>query len=120
MEQTRFAITEGFAPGPRQYPARAVSAGDRKLFQDYFGLDDSATADELKCAVLWLLVSMVAALAAEQRPSAPTSEPESLASALSPNQWNQVEQSIDRALVWLARQQERDGSIDAPDSAQPA
>jgi len=59
-------------------------------------------------------------LAAEPRPSNPVGDPESLASALSPNQWSLVEQSIDRALVWLARQQDSDGSIDAPDNAQPA
>jgi len=74
----------------------------------------------MKCAVLLWVASVIALLAAEPRPSAPGAESESLASALSPNQWKQVEASIDRALVWLARQQESDGSIDAPDSAQPA
>jgi hypothetical protein len=51
---------------------------------------------------------------------APASNVESLASALSPQAWTQVEQSIDRALAWLASQQENDGSFDAPSSAQPA
>ena len=46
--------------------------------------------------------------------------PEPLAAALSPQAWTHVEQSIERALAWLAKQQERDGSIDAPDTAQPA
>ena len=73
----------------------------------------------MKCAVLLWVASVVALLAAEPRPSA-SPESESLASALSANQWKQVEESIDRALAWLARQQESDGSIDAPDSAQPA
>lgn len=47
-------------------------------------------------------------------------EAESLASALSPQTWTQVEQSIDRALAWLAKQQNRNGSFEAPDKAQPA
>ena len=74
----------------------------------------------MKCAVLLWVASLMALLAAEPRSSAPAAESESLASALTPNQWKQVEESIDRALAWLARQQESDGSIDAPDSAQPA
>lgn len=74
----------------------------------------------MKCAAFLLFASATFLLAAETRPATPATEPESLASALTANQWNQVEQSIDRALVWLARQQEGDGSIDAPDSAQPA
>ena len=73
----------------------------------------------MKCAVFLWVASVTALLAAEPKPSA-SPESESLASALSPNQWKQVEESIDRALAWLARQQESDGSIDAPDSAQPA
>ena len=74
----------------------------------------------MKCAAFFLWGSALLLLAAEPRPSTPASEPDSLASALTANQWNQVEQSIDRALAWLARQQESDGSIDAPESAQPA
>ena len=73
----------------------------------------------MKCAVFLWVASVMALLAAEPRPSV-SPESDSLASALSPNQWKQVEESIDRALAWLARQQESDGSIDAPDSAQPA
>lgn len=45
---------------------------------------------------------------------------ESLASALTPQAWEQVEQSIERALAWLAGEQNTDGSFSAPDSAQPA
>jgi hypothetical protein len=62
---------------------------------------------------IWVL-GLLPALA-QSNPSA-----DSLASALTPQQWNQVEQSIDRALAWLAKQQDSDGSIDAPVSAQPA
>src|SRR5690242_20328349 len=65
----------------------------------------------------WCMVSFPSSVrAASPEPAAP----ESLASALSGQAWTQVEQSIDRALAWLAKQQERDGAIDAPDNAQPA
>lgn len=74
----------------------------------------------MKCAIVFWMAGLATLLAAEPRPSAPAASAEPLAGALSPNQWNYVEQSIDRALVWLARQQDNDGSIDAPDSAQPA
>jgi len=45
---------------------------------------------------------------------------ESLASALTPQAWEHVERAIERALAWLARQQNADGSFNAPASAQPA
>src|SRR5688572_26847971 len=70
----------------------------------------------------WVLV-FAASPAFSQTASASAPAPahtESLASALSPQAWTQVEQSIDRALAWLASQQDSDGSIDAPSSAQPA
>ena len=51
---------------------------------------------------------------------AATQESESLAAALTPQAWVRVEQSIERALGWLARQQNADGSFNAPVSAQPA
>ncbi len=50
----------------------------------------------------------------------PVTPTESLASALTPQAWTRVEGAIDRALDWLSRQQNRDGSFAAPDSAQPA
>src|SRR5687767_894799 len=46
--------------------------------------------------------------------------PEPLASAISPQAWTHVEQPIHRALAWLAREQDSDGSYEGPDSAQPA
>ena len=45
---------------------------------------------------------------------------ESLASALSPAEWIQVEGCVDRALAWIASQQAPDGSFPTPPSAQPA
>jgi hypothetical protein len=57
---------------------------------------------------------------AQARTGATPQEPETLASALSPQAWNQVEQSIERALLWLSRQQRGDGSFNAPLNAQPA
>jgi hypothetical protein len=48
------------------------------------------------------------------------STPEPLADAITPQAWTHVEQAIDRALAWLAKEQGSDGSFDAPDTAQPA
>ena len=45
---------------------------------------------------------------------------ESLANALTPAQWNQVEQCVDRALAWLASHQAADGSFPSRAVAQPA
>jgi hypothetical protein len=59
-------------------------------------------------------------LPAQPAPTPPTAASESLATALSAQAWTQVERSIDRALAWLAKQQNGDGSFEAPDNAQPA
>ena len=67
-----------------------------------------------------LLAGLANAIPAEPAAAAPNADSESLASALTPQAWDQVEQSIERALAWLARQQNADGSFEAPDSAQPA
>ena len=78
----------------------------------------------LKCgpipALLALMVSSPALCGADAPGAPATQGAESLADALSPQAWTQVEQSIDRALSWLARQQLADGSYSAPESAQPA
>lgn len=58
--------------------------------------------------------------AAATAPAATSGDPESLAAALSVATWGQVEKSLDRALAWLAKQQKRNGSFEAPDNAQPA
>ncbi|MCA9048482.1 MAG: hypothetical protein KDA89_07120, partial [Planctomycetaceae bacterium] len=43
-----------------------------------------------------------------------------LSAALPPGEWSRVEESVDRALVWLASQQESDGRFPADEAAQPA
>jgi len=74
----------------------------------------------MKLVATALLLGVANLLHAESAATTPPGASESLASALSPQAWTLIEQSIDRALVWLAKQQDSDGSIDAPDSAQPA
>lgn len=53
-----------------------------------------------------------------------TDDPPSTGSAssgvLSAEGWNTVDESVDRALAWLARQQKADGSFPSSDSGQPA
>ena len=67
-----------------------------------------------------LLAGIANVFSAEPPAAPPNPENESLASALTPAAWDQVEQSIERALAWLARQQDTDGSFEAPATAQPA
>ena len=67
-----------------------------------------------------LLGGIANAVPAEPVADPSNAESESLASALTPQAWDQVELSIEKALAWLARQQNADGSFEAPDSAQPA
>jgi hypothetical protein len=45
---------------------------------------------------------------------------ESLAAALTPAEWTQVESCVDRALAWIASQQAADGSFPTKPIAQPA
>jgi hypothetical protein len=45
---------------------------------------------------------------------------ESLAAALPPAEWAQVENCVDRTLAWIATQQETDGSFPTRPAAQPA
>ena len=48
-----------------------------------------------------------------------TPEPDP-ASVLTPEQWEQVDRSVDRALAWLASQQQADGSFATHEAGQPA
>ena len=72
------------------------------------------------CVVALLFAGIADGTSAEPIAVPPNVENDSLASALTPQAWDQVERSIERALAWLARQQNTDGSFDAPDTAQPA
>jgi len=74
----------------------------------------------MKCLLAALWLGLTTAVHGQSATPPANAGTETLASALSAQQWSQVEQSIDRALSWLARQQESDGAIDAPDNAQPA
>src|SRR5262245_69090 len=70
--------------------------------------------------VVALLLALFSGSLAAQVTAPANADNEALASALSPRAWEQVEQSIERALAWLARVQNGDGSFEAPDTAQPA
>ena len=72
------------------------------------------------CVVALLFAGIADGTSVEPVAAPPNDENESLASALTPQAWDLVEHSIERALAWLARQQNADGSFEAPDSAQPA
>jgi hypothetical protein len=66
-------------------------------------------------------VSTTARAGETNNPAAPDLAPvESLASALSTDEWHQLEGCVDRTLAWLARQQQPDGSFPTRESAQPA
>jgi hypothetical protein len=62
----------------------------------------------------------MAARGEEATNSAPAVPAQSFAVALSPAQWKQVENCVDRALAWIASQQEADGSFPTLPQGQPA
>jgi hypothetical protein len=72
-----------------------------------------------------LLIAAAASPARAAEPFALTSAPASgarmrpLAAVLPDARWQQVEQSVDRALAWLARQQQASGAFPSIDSGQP-
>jgi len=58
---------------------------------------------------------------AQGTPTAPTRTPTThLAAALSSAEWSRVDQGINRALTWIAAQQQADGSFPTRDQGQPA
>ena len=61
-----------------------------------------------------VLCQSVGQCASREDPSEP-----SLSDALTPESWDRVELSIDRGLSWLAANQDRDGSFQAPAMGQP-
>lgn len=80
----------------------------------------------------WLLLSTVPApLPAQQVDSQPkvaaeittqvdSRSDETPANVLSPSEWEQIDSGVQRALAWLASQQQPDGSFPSLDHAQPA
>jgi hypothetical protein len=72
----------------------------------------------LALAAAW--AGLAAARAAGVADTAPAVPSQSFAAALSPAQWKQVENCVDRALTWLATQQAADGSFRTSPQAQPA
>jgi hypothetical protein len=71
----------------------------------------------LLTVALWTSLAGASWAADKPRPVAPAPE---LSAALSPEKWRQVEDSVDKALAWLATQQKSDGSFPSLDIAQPA
>ena len=73
----------------------------------------------LKAAVtIGICCLMMAARGGGTPNVAPATPP--LAAALTPARWQQVENSVDRALAWLASQQAADGSFPTAPAGQPA
>lgn len=74
--------------------------------------------------VLALLIYCAAAPSAAEGGArtvpAPSTEPPPLAAVLPKARWQQVENSVDRALAWLAAQQAADGSFPTTPAGQPA
>ena len=72
----------------------------------------------LALAVAW--AGLAAARGGGAANPAPAVPSQSFAAALSPAQWKQVENCVDRALAWLATQQAPDGSFRTMTQGQPA
>jgi hypothetical protein len=110
----------------------SVKLGANKLTgQDrFFGLYFAKIGAEMKMLsfstvrICSLLIAGWSALPAARGGGMPASAPavpsDSFAAALSPAQWKQVEGCVDRALAWIASQQEADGSFPSRQEAQPA
>src|SRR5271163_4283382 len=72
-----------------------------------------------------LLVSPTAGVRAADagktpHPASTGAPAKSLADALPPEKWRQLEKSVDRALAWIASQQQPDGSFPTMATGQPA
>ncbi len=67
-----------------------------------------------------LLLGLVLVCAAEDVRAADAAPAKTLAEALPPEKWRQVENAVDRGLAWLSTQQAPDGSFSTFASGQPA
>lgn len=65
------------------------------------------------------VLSAAGSSASEHQPASPHAEPPNL-EAFSKEEWRKIDQSVERALVWIAAQQQADGSFPTRDSGQPA
>jgi hypothetical protein len=57
--------------------------------------------------------------ASEKQPLSPHAEPPNL-EAFSKDEWRRIDGAVERALIWIASQQQADGSFPTRDSGQPA
>ncbi len=74
----------------------------------------------LRIVALVTLTGLTSVAAAGEPASAPSAGDQGVRRAvLSPQQRVQVDESIDRALTWIARHQRADGAFEAPDLGQP-
>jgi hypothetical protein len=71
----------------------------------------------MKALFLGLLTLLIADQSSGQVRVAPGRE--ALGDVLSPEEWRRVDAAVDRALIWLAAQQRRDGSFPTVDNGQP-
>jgi hypothetical protein len=76
-------------------------------------------------AALWLLCPLIClssdSLRAEGDDGVRTRAADSsLPDVLTPSEWERIDHSVDRSLIWLARQQRSDGSFPTYESGQPA
>jgi hypothetical protein len=89
------------------------------------GSDASAFAKMKLVLRLWLLPALIlgillGSLAGTVRADDSTGPKKTLADALPPARWRQVENSVDRGLAWIAARQSPDGSFPTFPSGQPA
>jgi prenyltransferase beta subunit len=75
---------------------------------------------KLKSSLPGLFLSLLLIAAGGTRPNGVAAPAKTLADALPPAKWRQVENSVDRALAWLAAQQSPDGSFPTLAVGQPA
>jgi hypothetical protein len=66
-----------------------------------------------------LMLSVLISVGVAQETTAKAIKAQPSTNVLSPGEWRRVDEAVNRALVWLAAQQARDGSFPTLDSGQP-